>query len=200
MMEPALASATPAPFSPTDPSHPRTLSLARRPRWLPLLTGALPLVLLLPLTAPAAPREIGEKALRATLESLAKEMRIPGVVVLVRLPEREFPLTYGTAEFGGGRPIKFEDHARIGSITKTWTATVILQLVQEGKRRLEDPVSKFRPDVPNGANITLRQLLNMRSGLFNYSETPTLNQALDRKPQKVWKAEDLLTLAFTNPP
>jgi D-alanyl-D-alanine carboxypeptidase len=91
-------------------------------------------------------------------------------------------------------------HVRVGSNTKTWTGTVILQLVQEGKLRLDDPVSKYRPDVPNGANITIEQLLAMRSGLYNYAESRELNLALDQQPQKVWTPEDLLAHAFKHPP
>ena len=61
------------------------------------------------------------------------------------------------------------DHIRIGSVTKTWTGTVVLQLVDEGRIRLDDPVAKYRPDVPNGQNITIEQMLSMRSGLGNYT-------------------------------
>ncbi|WP_373191186.1 serine hydrolase domain-containing protein, partial [Mycobacterium marinum] len=62
------------------------------------------------------------------------------------------------------------------------------------------PVSKYRPDVPNGDNITIEQLLNMRSGLYNYSETPEVNEALDNDPQRVWTPDELLTIAYQNPP
>jgi D-alanyl-D-alanine carboxypeptidase len=57
------------------------------------------------------------------------------------------------------------DHYRIGSNIKPMTATIVLQLVQEGKLALEDPISRYRPDVPNAQNITIAQRLNMRSGL-----------------------------------
>ena len=66
--------------------------------------------------------------------------------------------------------MRLDDHFRIRSITKTFTGTVILQLVDEGKLKLDNPVAKYQPEVPNGANITVRELLNMTSGLFNYTE------------------------------
>jgi len=97
-------------------------------------------------------------------------------------------------------PVSADQHIRVGSNTKTWVGTVILQQVQEGLLKLDDPVSKFRSDVPNGNNITITHLLNMRSGLFNYSETPELNQILDREPLKVWTPNQLLALAFKHPP
>ena len=52
------------------------------------------------------------------------------------------------------------------------TSAVIMQLAQEGKLSLDDPVSKYVPGVPNGDNITIAQLLEMRSGLYNYTDDP----------------------------
>jgi CubicO group peptidase (beta-lactamase class C family) len=49
------------------------------------------------------------------------------------------------------------------------TAALIMELAQENKLNLDDPVSKYVPGVPNGGNITIAELLNMRSGLYNYS-------------------------------
>src|SRR6266487_806524 len=61
-----------------------------------------------------------------------------------------------------------DTHFRIASNTKTMTAAVIMLLAQEGKLGLNDPVSKYVPGVPNGDNITIAKLLEMRSGLYNY--------------------------------
>ncbi|MFC4602789.1 serine hydrolase domain-containing protein [Rhodococcus kronopolitis] len=143
---------------------------------------------------------IGNADLQSLVESTAKELMLPGVVVLLRTPTGDQTVTYGTTERDGGAPVSLDDHIRVGSNTKTWTGTVILQQVQEGKIALADPVSKYRPDVPGGDGITIEQLLNMRSGLFNYSETLELNEALDQDPQKVWTPDQLLALAFAHPP
>lgn len=89
---------------------------------------------------------------------------------------------------------------RIGSITKTFTATVVLQLVDEHKLGLDDPVSTYLPAVPNGSNITVRQLLNMTSGLFNYTEDDGFNQMWDAQPGWVWADAELLAAAFAHPP
>lgn len=53
--------------------------------------------------------------------------------------------------------------------------------------------------VPNGGNITIAELLNMRSGLYNYSETLVLNEALDNEPDTVWQPTELLALGLANP-
>jgi D-alanyl-D-alanine carboxypeptidase len=76
------------------------------------------------------------------------------------------------------------------------TSTVILQLVQEGKLALDDPIGKYIPNVPNGDKLTIAQLSEMRSGLYSYSFDPGFNQTLDENPQKAWTPEELLAIAF----
>lgn len=143
---------------------------------------------------------IDNATLQATVETAVKELLVPGAVVVLRTPNGDFTTTYGTTTLDGPAAVALTDHLRIGSITKTWTATVILQEVQEGKLALEDPVSKYRPDVPNGDKITITQLLSMRSGLYNYSESLEFNQTLDDESQKVWTTQELLDIAYKNPP
>lgn len=134
-----------------------------------------------------------------TFRTLAKELLVPGAAMMLRTPQGDVSLTYGVTSAGGSTPVSLDDHIRIGSVTKTWTGTVILQLVQEGKLKLEDPVSKYRSDVPNGDNITIEQLLTMRSGIYNYSESYELSKALDTTPQRVWTPEQLVAIALPLP-
>lgn len=151
-------------------------------------------------TAPGTLKPFDEEAVTAVFEEQAEALGQPGAVILIRTPEGEFTGTYGVTSPGGSTPVSLDDHIRIGSNTKTWTGTVILQLVQEGKIALDDAVSKFRPDVPNGDNITIEQMLMMRSGLTNYTETLELNTALDEDPQRVWQPEELLAMGLALPP
>ncbi len=151
-------------------------------------------------SAVAEVHALDQEELQATLDAGAQEFLSPGAVALLITPDGTVTATYGTTERDGGTAVTVDDHIRVGSNTKTWTATVILQLVQEGVLALTDPVSKFRPDVPDGENITIEQVLNMTSGLFNYSETPELNEALDTDPQRVWTPDELLALGLANPP
>ena len=148
---------------------------------------------------PSALRPIDAAAMRGTVEQLAKEMLVPGAVVILRTPNGEFTDTYGVTTYRGTVPTSFDQHLRVGSNTKTWTGTVILQQIQEGRLKLDDPVSKYRPDVPNGTQITIEQLLAMRSGLFNYTTTLELNQTLDAQPTKAWKQDELLALGYKHP-
>ena len=123
----------------------------------------------------------------------------PGSVVLVTSPEGDWIEAFGTRTLGGSDPVTVEDYFRIGSVTKTMTGTVILQLVQEGALELDDPVSTFWPDIPNGDTITIAQLLGMRSGLFNYTKTEELNRAMDDEQARAWTPEELLALGIGEP-
>lgn len=151
-------------------------------------------------TEPPAPLTIQQKSLQGTVTELADELLAPGVVVLIRSPQGDFQFAHGTTTVKGQTPISLADHARIGSNTKTFTATAILQLADEGRIDLTDPVADYWSGVPNGENITIEQLLNMRSGLFNYSETARLNRSLDNNPQRVWSPKQLLRMGLSRPP
>ncbi|MFJ8432120.1 serine hydrolase domain-containing protein [Kitasatospora sp. NPDC094019] len=79
----------------------------------------------------------------------------------------------GVVDLDSGRAVRAESRFRIGSVTKTFVSTVVLQLADEGRLRLDDPVETYLPGVvPNGGAITLRQLLQHTSGLFDYLEDP----------------------------
>jgi D-alanyl-D-alanine carboxypeptidase len=130
-----------------------------------------------------------------------QQVRIPGAIIYVDDPGQGcWATALGLGNLASREPMQVHNHMRIGSLTKTFTATVILQLVDQGKLGLDDPVSTYQPEVPNGKNITIRQLLNMTSGLFNYSEDQGFAQALLADPYKVWDPKALLAIAFKHPP
>jgi len=148
----------------------------------------------------SALKPIGPAALQTMVDTTAKELLIPGAVVLLRTPQGEFTVNYGTTLLGATTPPRADTHFRIASNTKTMTAAVIMQLAQDSKLSLDDPVSKYVPGVPNGDNITIAELLEMRSGLYNYSSAPEVSASLDRDPTKVWSPAEVLAIAFARPP
>jgi D-alanyl-D-alanine carboxypeptidase len=83
------------------------------------------------------------------------------------------------AAAGSGPPRDREQRFRVGSVTKTFTATVVLRLVEEGKLRLDETLDRYLPGVvPGASRITVRELLNHTSGLANYTDYPLwLNRA-----------------------
>jgi D-alanyl-D-alanine carboxypeptidase len=93
------------------------------------------------------------------------------------------------------------DRYRIASVSKTFVATVVLQLAAEGRLQLADPVERWLPgSVPNGTAITIRQLLNHTSGLFDYTNDEAAVEAEIANPSRVWTPRDLLSVAFSHPP
>ena len=134
------------------------------------------------------------------MDKTAHELLIPGAVVLLRTPQGEFAVTYGTTLLGAKSPPRADTYFRAASNTKTMTAAVILQLAQEGKLSLDDAVSKYVPGVPNGDHITIAELLEMRSGLYNYTDGPEISASMDHDPARVWSPAELLAIAFAHPP
>ena len=151
-------------------------------------------------TGSSALKPIDQAALQAMVDTTAKELLIPGAVILLRTPKGEFTATYGTTLIGAISPPRADTHFRIASNTKTMTAAVIVLLAQEGKLSLDDPVSKYIPGVPDGDKITITELLKMRSGLYNYTNAPEFSASLDRDHTKVWSPAELLAIAFAHPP
>jgi hypothetical protein len=113
------------------------------------------------------------------VDATARKLLIPGAVVLLRTPQGNFTVTYGTTNLGTTSPPSADTHFRIASNTKTMTAAVTVQLAQEGKLKFSDPVSKYVAGVPNGDHITIAELLEMRSGLYNYLESPKIAATAD---------------------
>lgn len=115
----------------------------------------------------------------------------------------------GSADLDTGAAATANGRFRIGSTTKTFVATVVLQLVAEGRVKLDDPIEKYLPGtVPNGQNITVRQILDHTSGLFSYTSDPELGLTSPEKIREwaetgrgtTYRTEDLLAIAFRHAP
>jgi D-alanyl-D-alanine carboxypeptidase len=97
----------------------------------------------------------------------------PGAILFVRNGNHTTRLTAGVGNVAPKTPIRSADHFKIASLTKSYTATVVLQLVGESKLSLDDTVEQRLPGVvPNGGKITIRQLLNHTSGLADFEGDP----------------------------
>jgi D-alanyl-D-alanine carboxypeptidase len=185
----------------TIPVHPparRRLAVAAATAATAVLAAACTASTAAPPAAPAPPAYAA--TLQPQLEQLARDLLVTGAVVQVRSPQHgDWTTTIGTKTYRGTEPVEVADHVRIGSVTKSWTGTVVLQLVDEGKLRLDDPVAKYRPDVPNGGNITIEPMLSMRSGLGNYTTDLALNERQDADPGAVWDPEELIRIGLAMP-
>lgn len=120
-----------------------------------------------------------------TIKKVREQAGIPGVVVGLWMPGRgSYVRATGVADTATGRPMSADSYVRIGSETKTFTVTALLELVDDGRVELDDPISAYVRGVPNGHRITLRQLAGMRSGLFPYTADADFTQALLSDPER----------------
>jgi D-alanyl-D-alanine carboxypeptidase len=119
----------------------------------------------------------------------------PGVLVVVRDGATVRSEQRGSAA-ADGSPMRADARFRIGSVTKTFVAALVLQLAQERTLRLEDTVERWLPGVvPGGDRITVRDLLSHRSGLFDYVDDRRVLSA----PERRWTPLELVRLALAHP-
>ncbi|MGW4856054.1 serine hydrolase domain-containing protein [Streptomyces sp. NPDC004288] len=128
------------------------------------------------------------------------ETGVPGVSVALSAPGKgTYIRSFGVADKATGAPMDPGLYMRIGSETKTFTVTALLELVDQGKVGLDDPISKYVDGVPNGDAITLRNLASMRSGLFNYSADEGFYKAFTSDPYRPFTPQQLLSYSFKHP-
>lgn len=136
--------------------------------------------------------------LEATVRSALEEFAVPGAAIGLWTPNGHWVMTIGLADVTFGRPVKRRDRFAIRSITKSFVVTIVMQLVaqSDGAIGLDDPIAKYLPGIPNGETITLRELANMTSGLYNYSQDQDFLQALQADLTRLWTTDELLAFAF----
>ena len=128
----------------------------------------------------------------------ARKLQRARVIVGLWGPDGTYIRPFGVADKATGAPMKTDFYSRIGSQTKTHI-TAVLQLADQGKLGLNDPIAKFVDGVPQGDKITLRQLARMQSGLFSYSATKPFQDALFADPRRQFTPQELLGFAFAEP-
>ena len=134
--------------------------------------------------------------LDGVIDQEMQDKNLPGVVVGVWTPdEGEYVTAQGTANLDTGRARELEDPFRIASITKTFTGTAILQLVDEGKLSKSDPLSTWYPDFPNADEITVDNLLRMRSGMVDPFASDDFLQSYYDNPEANITPEDMIKAA-----
>lgn len=124
---------------------------------------------------------------------------VPGVIVRVTDAHHAARNhAAGVDDLATGTALRPTARYRVGSITKTFVATVVLQLVGEGRLGLDEPVAKRLPGLlSNRPRITVRQLLNHTSGLPDYVEDPELFAGISQN--RLWKPRELVAMADKHP-
>ena len=190
----------------SDRRHAWRNGRGRRWRAAPALLGVVALGLSLGAWAPSSrsqqqfdPKTRGELA--AIVRRAMAIQRVPGVVVGVWVPGRgTWVRAFGKANIVTGAPMRVDDHVRIASITKSFVATAVLQLVDQGRLRLSDRLSKFVAGVPNGNRITIRNLLAMTSGIYSFTNDDTFNRDFERNPTFSFGLRQILAIVRRHGP
>jgi D-alanyl-D-alanine carboxypeptidase len=127
-------------------------------------------------TSPPAGPVLDERTaakLQKILDNQVGNKEVAGLQAAVRLPSGELWVgTAGKAEFSPARPIRADTQFAIASITKTFVAALILQLVDEGKVDLDATFGTYFRDAPRKDTVTVRQLLSHTSGIYNFWANP----------------------------
>jgi D-alanyl-D-alanine carboxypeptidase len=99
-----------------------------------------------------------------------------------------------------GVPATNGDHFRIGNVTESIMTTLLLRLVDQRRVRLDDPLSRWFPNLPNAGQVTVGMLARSVSGYSDFVTTPRFEKALNANPFRTWRPSELIRIAFTRPP
>ncbi|HEX6523246.1 MAG TPA: serine hydrolase domain-containing protein [Streptosporangiaceae bacterium] len=173
------------------------------------VTGVLITVLLVAAGSSAytfAPRPESGQAVSgkppAGLQQAADQMvadGVPGVIIMTRRGHQVSYVVAGLADKATGQSMQPRDRVHIGSVTKTFVATVVLQLAAEGRLSLNDSVQKWLPGVITDhgyhpARITVRQLLQQTSGIRDYTDDPVFQTV--QGLEETWQPQQLIDVAL----
>ena len=146
--------------------------------------------------------DVVSETISATIERVWSH-KTPGIQVGVWVPgQGDWIFAKGQADVTRKKPMKVGMQQQVGSITKTMTGTLILQLVERGQLSLSDPLSKWYPSAPEADNITIAMLLNMSSGISTYNAgymTNYIVETLIKKPRFRFQHETLAAYGLSLP-
>ncbi|MFF4603651.1 serine hydrolase domain-containing protein [Streptomyces sp. NPDC001339] len=152
----------------------------------------------------------GHARVQHALDQAVAKGGVPGMIAEVRNGRDAWFGSAGVADIKTGRKRQPQERFRIGSAAKAFTSTVVLQLAGEHKLSLDDTVDKWLPGLVrghgnDGRKITIRQLLNHTSGLFNYGNDEKLfplfkGEAFLKHRFDTFRPEDLVKVGISNPP
>jgi CubicO group peptidase (beta-lactamase class C family) len=152
---------------------------------------ALVTVIVVMIITGAQAQKLNTAKLDSLISTVDTNNRIMGTLTLSENGKAIYNKAWGYALLSSNEQVKSntETKYRIGSITKMFTATMILQLIEEGKLQLTTPLATYYPNIPNAKDITIEQMLNHHSGLYNFTDSSYLIYHTQPKTK-----EELLTL------
>ena len=141
-----------------------------------------------------------KEQLQQTFESAFQETGMPGAVAAVWIGKQRWDAVTGFADMDTQAPFERDANARIASITKSFTATAVLQLVKEKKLKLGDTLEQYVPGIANGDEITIKQILGMRSGIYDFTSNQAFIDAFDADPTLPFEPAQAVEIIKQNQP
>lgn len=135
--------------------------------------------------------ETVQQPLAEALDSWMDRYEVPGAAVTVTMPDGTWSAVRGVTDLETQDPITGDMVWPLRSVTKSVVVTVLLQLVDEGKLSLDDTIGTYIDDVPNGDQITLRQLANMTSGVGDHTRSESFLHTLMANPSQAFTLDAL---------
>ena len=193
----ALTSAAPTATAPeaTTTVAPTTSPASQPPSLPPPDASANPSIV--PQPTPLTPTARNAR-LQRYLDAFVKTEAVPGMSVTIDFADgTSWTGVSGLADVATRRKVAAGTTFAVGSISKTFLAALVLELADKGKLRLDDRVVRYLPDLRLDRRITVRQLLDHTSGLFDYFLNTKIDAALRRAPTRTWTAKEALAYMRT---
>lgn len=133
-----------------------------------------------------------KRQLQQVLDTQVKKLGVPGIQASIKIDEYTWSWISGSIDYKNEKNLKIDHILRIGSVTKLYTASIIMKLYEDGRISLNDSIDKWFPDFSKSSDITIRQLLNHSSGIYNYTESLWLGVQSVLFSKKMWDPYDLL--------
>jgi len=140
-----------------------------------------------------------DNKLQQILDNKVNELNISGIQASIRINDSYWQSTSGSIEKNSNVALLNHHILRIGSVTKIFTAAIILKLYELEKIGLDDRINKWLPEYPNANLVTIRQLLNHSSGIYNYTENFWIGIQTALFSRKKWNPNTLLESTYKKP-
>lgn len=153
--------------------------------------------------------DIPSPQIQLCLDAARETHHLPGVQVSIKEMEtgKLWNFSSGYKDTHTLEPLKTDHLMQIGSITKSFTASLALLLEADSEAgrlgvefNIEQTIGQWLPEYPEWKSIKIRQLLNMTSGIYNYTDNNTFYQEMLKEPQRIWLDHELASLAYSQTP
>jgi D-alanyl-D-alanine carboxypeptidase len=138
--------------------------------------------------------------LDAMFDSVFASTGVAGMAAGVWIGSTAWNKSAGYADLATQTAFRPDDHVRIASITKSYTATATLMLVDQGELTLQDTLESFVPGIANGSEITVAMLLGMTSGIYDFTSDQTFLDDFTANPTMPWSYDQTLAIIKNHDP